>query len=675
MKRITSGHDTNPSKDMKMDYGTEELFVDDEIDDENKKLAENQATTVQKNENNVKKYRSSISSSSDSDTNGCFSIESAPSSIFSYRPTLQPNMIKSRQCANIVEEPSKTRRLTALDKWLIDRYGNMLVFDTNINKVVPPPLTQEEERLMELENQRREEYHNKNNTNRVLSLLSPDICTHIASFMQFEDVCKSISRVCRDWYNHCYLGITDITINLREHLSDRAWDALFYRVIIGKCSLLHKFEPVVNERVELFRNVHLKCLAKSPIGQNLCQLHIRNCSFLTSSNGFHKISKYMHSLISLDLSGCTFIENINIYQMSRSLSNLTSLSISGCKNLNDNTVFYISTPDGFTSENSDSRELMVDNDNDGCESVYNSGTHNYFSHNLTYLDISHCNITEKALESVGKYMYQLEHLHLNHITNMNDHCVMHLRSLTNLKSLCIGTDLKTFNITEHFRFIHQFDDDFNIDSIIESLSTHLISLGTTLPSNRYITDYSVINICASLKKMEQLSLKYCLALSSQSISMIANNMHFLKSLDIEGCRRAISVSSLTSLFTQCYSLENLNISVMGRDFGTIISDTKLSISQNIRREEPKKELPISKTMKKLNLSSSMLNDYFMREMLSMTKSVQALDISNNRCISDRSLKWISKNLIDIRELHASNCNVSRSGLRELLSICPKLKVN
>jgi hypothetical protein len=576
---------------------------------------------------------------------------------------------RSFEGASFDDEPNinNNRKHAALDKWLIDRY------------VIPPILSEEEENRKILEEELAESYHRKNYSNKVLFFLSPDVCSHICQFLDFEDVCRSVARVCRDWSNYCYLGITTIRLSLNPNLPERIWDALFYDVIIRKCKQLKNLYIKVNERVELMRNAHLRNLAKSPLGPNLKVLALCRCSFLTSNNGFYKISKYMHGLTELNLSESAFLGDENLYQMSRSLYNLRVLQIQGCKNLTDNALLYISTPEEvLKGEGEKSDKLMTD------ESIftYKEEHHNYFFHNLTSLDISYCNFSEKAIENVGKYMTQLQHLNIRCISKMTDHGVMYLRSLINLRSLCMGTDFMTLSGIDHAHHnanriaaIIGLDGEAvtSIDSVLESMLTQLTNLDTSVPSDRYITDYSMVNVCTVLTKIESLSLKYCMALSQTSLIMISSNLCGLHKLDLEGCRRAISDQSLASLFTQCCFLDSLNLSIMGKKFGTALYDARLRISstKGVQRSEIQDYVPIAHNLKQLDMSSSMLTDYSVKQILHILQGIITLDLSNNQ-ITDISLQWISQSLPNIQYINITNCHISTNGVRKLLLSCKSL---
>jgi hypothetical protein len=468
------------------------------------------------------------------------------------------------------------------------------------------------------------------------------------------------------------LGIKNVHVEFSPHLPDRLLDALFYNVIIGKCKQLRSLEFVVNDRMELFRNTHLKQLAKSAVGKSLQELSLHNCSFLTAKNGFYKIAKFMQNLSLLDLSGCSFLDDENIYQMSRALPYLQTLSISKCNNLTDVALMYISTPEGVFE---DSATSIASEDIE--ELPHHDMSPNHFVYNITDLDISFCPFTEKAIENVGKYMHQLEHFDLRSIGKMTDYGVMYLRSLVNLKSLALGVDFKILSGTEHIEIINRgiitadHHASTSIDSVLESMLSRLTNLDSSVPSDRYITDYSMINICTALTKIEMLRLKYCMALSPSTVMMIANNMCGLHVLDLEGCRRAISDQSLAALFTQCCFLEDLTLSVMGKRFGNSFFDTQLRINSSDVTQPL--DVPISKNLKKLDMNASMLSDHHVKFAVNMMQGLTWLDLSRNHCITDQSLVYIVHALKNIRFLNIVNCNVSTVAVRRLLKYCTSLR--
>jgi hypothetical protein len=335
-----------------------------------------------------------------------------------------------------------------------------------------------------------------NDNNKTLSSIGADVIYLVCQYLSFLDISYSVSRVCRMWYQSCYLSVTNLKLDIGIGLTEHNWNQMFYNIICLRCTNLNSLTVAANNQPEIFRNAHLRAFCKSHDDGILISLSLPNCSYLTSGNGFSKIPKYMKNLQHINLSNCVYLEDDNLEQLSM-LSYLTHINFHCCEKI---------TNDGFK------RFLQV-------------------KQHLIYIDISCCaGLTDEIIEHLVDATHgTLQYLNILSLNRYSDKSCVHLARLHHLVTLKIGDSKSNHYMRNLFRM-----ENLNVIYDLFQRQNHNFVIDSDQPSDFELTDCSMARVCESLPNLRHLSIKYCLWLGSATIEAITKNMVFLESLNIRG---------------------------------------------------------------------------------------------------------------------------------------------
>ncbi len=224
-----------------------------------------------------------------------------------------------------------------------------------------------------------------------------------------------------------YLFITDAAIkDIATNLPDLRSISLPFcseitdnavQSIANNCKHLTHLNIALCHKITEFSTYELNLHSKE-----LTSLNISDCQKL-QGNGITFVTN-MRSLTSLDLRDISSINNDDIKSIAN-MRNLTSLKLKNCPLITQNGIKRIA------DKMPQLKELTLENiiiEKDSFKKIADM-------HQLTHLNVSHCQITDDILEMIARKMPGLTHLNLSNCPEITDIGIRHLANMPNLSHL------------------------------------------------------------------------------------------------------------------------------------------------------------------------------------------------------------------------------------------------
>ena len=386
------------------------------------------------------------------------------------------------------------------------------------------------------------------------------------------------------------------------------------------------------------------------------RVHFSNQSTLTD-DGLSGLSKHCPNLLSLEMDYRDNVSDTGITKLVHSCRKLQSLSIQGCDNISNVGMIELAR------YCSDMKALNIR----GCASITTHGVRQianhckylesfkannrnncdlnvcikeiaFNCHNLKVLDIACGSITDDTLIKLAHNCPRLEVLDISH------NLLVTTVGFTALVNLC--RNLKVLKLNGLY-----FSD---IDIIeLSRCCSNLRSL--SIGSSFRITDVGMVELFHNCNKIEELDI----SLTNITDIAIFEMCYFCKriqSLIIKGCKR-ISDDSILLLAKHCNSLKSLDISFCNLDDKCFMEISRCCFS-----------------LEKLNCSGNKkITDVALISLAENCKDITELNISECSRISDDAIIAVAHHCKGLKCLMASYCNhLSDKSIVELALHCNQL---
>ncbi|XP_002964312.2 F-box/LRR-repeat protein 3 isoform X1 [Selaginella moellendorffii] len=398
----------------------------------------------------------------------------------------------------------------------------------------------------------------------------------------------------------CLLDFVDehILLEVLGKISDsfdrRSWRMVcrtFYKL---ECSVRRRLQllraellPQALDRYERLEELDLTCCAgvtdenlihvADKAGKRLAAIYLnRICGF--TSTGLRYLSQHCLSLVEMDLSYCSYVEDDGLLGLAR-LNRIEKLKLTGCIRVTDMGL------ESLAAGCHRLKTLVLK----GCVAITDAGIKLVAarSEELMILDLSFTEVTDEGVKYVSE-LKALRTLNLMGCNNVGDRALSYLqencKSLVDLDvSRCqnvssVGIAALPTLLTLHLCHCSQVTEDAFLDfekpNGIQTLrldgcefthdSLDRVAAGCqelkelSLCKSRGVTDKRIDRLITSCKFLKKLDLTCCFDVTEISLLSIARSSTSIKSLKLESSLM-VTDNSLPMVFESCHLLEELDV--------------------------------------------------------------------------------------------------------------------
>ena len=299
---------------------------------------------------------------------------------------------------------------------------------------------------------------------------------------------------------------------------------------------------------------------------NLETLNLSGCYNVTDIGLGHAFVQDLHSITVLNLSLCKQITDSSITRIARHFRNLEVLELGGCSHITSNGLLHIAM--GLTKLKYLNLRSCRQVSDTGIGSLCGQGQMEaYGCHRLEHLVMQDCQkLTDQALKHISLGLTKLRSLNLSFCASVTDSGLKFLAKMPllnelNLRSCDNVSDLGVGFLAEGGSHITNLDVSFCervSDTSLAHISQGLFHLQSLSVCASNITDEGVEKLVRSTHELTTLNIGQCSGLTDQSLTLIAQHLKGLRSIDLYGCTKITTVG-----IKEIMSLKQLEVLNLG----------------------------------------------------------------------------------------------------------------
>lgn len=386
----------------------------------------------------------------------------------------------------------------------------------------------------------------------------PDCLEQVFKYLTTADKGRA-AQVCRLWKDTCYRRSVWKGVVPKLRLSRTSEDVL--RSIHSRGIRKIRVNEHKNNLERITRTIHM-----------LESLDITGCHYTTDEALRKAFAMEMQGLRELDLSYCICLSDLGLSSALDKCPELESLALQGCLNI------YLSTSAKASLKRCKRlRTLNVA----GCKQLNLSSLSGLFEEDgireLKSLNLRDCDrISDGCLQYISTHLKSLESLNLSFCISVTDEGLeMISKGLPNLRSLKLQSvdDVSSFgiaHIAEKCTRLMHLDLGFCEwvdDNCLEKIASGRIaeSLEELDLSCAHITDEGIRIVSESLLQLKHLKIGQCLSLTDQSLALIGSSLTKLVTIDFYGCNfSGRAINSIWDTLPNLWLANNFMISTYRR---------------------------------------------------------------------------------------------------------------
>lgn len=384
-------------------------------------------------------------------------------------------------------------------------------------------------------------------------------------------------------------------------------------------------------------------------------LNLAGCNKI-GERGFDYLEPVTRRLSFLDLSGCQVTKKV-LDVLVEGGSPLRILILSQCQNLEDGALSALLTRCGLLET------LNVSH----CPAIGNSWLKSLPSccPELTSLDLSHCpNISGEGLEPAASGLNKLSSLALagEYVTDReiqalipSAHRIEHLVLSRTSEKLSAKALYQLFESMPNLRTLQCDECSSFSGEHLEALAQycpHLVSLNV---SGNKVSDRGITLLSKGCHQLEQLYLADCKGVSDASVTYLSEECPHLRELSL--CRTSLTYKSLESIAQNSHFLRSLD----------------LSGCKEIRDHGVRMLLQHSTKLRQLSLDECRITDFAFEPLGSSQVKLEVLKVNNCPKLTNKTLWHLSQRSEELRALYIrGNKNLQEWPLFELTERAPNL---
>jgi len=388
--------------------------------------------------------------------------------------------------------------------------------------------------------------------NTTVDNLYPELLCLIFSFLDTESKGRT-AQVCRKWRNIC--NTKEIWKGCEARLHLRKLNSLVVPSLIKRGIRRVQILSIRKSLRELVTGMHTLtslnlsgCYNLTDVGlgsmlhqdmPSLTNINLSLCKEVTDKS-LGRIGSHCKNLEILELGGCTGVTNSGLLHVAQGLIKMKHLNLRSCWQLSDAGVSHLASQVGTHA----GPRLLENLNLQDCQKLSDISLR-YISQGLHIqtLNLSFCaNISDSGMKSLAR-ISSLKSLNLRSCDNISDIGVGYLAEG------CVGLQSLDVSFCERVS-----------DRAMVHIASGLFNLRTLSLAACKISDEGISKICKTLVDLHILNIGQCSNISDSSIEHIATRLHQLEYIDLYGCNN-VTQHGIAQIQTGCPNIKRVNFNL------------------------------------------------------------------------------------------------------------------